>query len=154
MANDSWETPQKLFDKLNKEFNFTLDAAATGANVKGNLKWRANSLAEDWKGEVVFINPPYSRGNIEAFMEACYYNFLLYRTTIVAIVRLDPSTSWWQDFIHGTATQVRMFTKRIKFTGAADSYPFPTCAVVWSDNHMVVDEDNNTITEYVLYDPE
>ena len=29
-----WETPQELFDLLNREFHFTLDAAATAANAK------------------------------------------------------------------------------------------------------------------------
>lgn len=27
-----WETPQKLFDELNKEFSFDLDAAANDTN--------------------------------------------------------------------------------------------------------------------------
>lgn len=31
---DYWETPQSLFDELNAEFNFTLDAAANDANHK------------------------------------------------------------------------------------------------------------------------
>lgn len=31
---DYWETPQSLFDELNAEFNFTLDAAASDANRK------------------------------------------------------------------------------------------------------------------------
>lgn len=31
---DYWETPQSLFDELNAEFNFTLDAAASDANHK------------------------------------------------------------------------------------------------------------------------
>lgn len=31
---DDWETPQELFNKLNKEFNFTIDVASS--NTK---KW-------------------------------------------------------------------------------------------------------------------
>lgn len=31
---DYWETPQSLFDELNAESNFTLDAAASDANHK------------------------------------------------------------------------------------------------------------------------
>ena len=31
---DYWETPQSLFDELNAEFNFTLDAAASDTNHK------------------------------------------------------------------------------------------------------------------------
>ena len=29
-----WETPQEFFDKLNREFDFTLDACATPENAK------------------------------------------------------------------------------------------------------------------------
>lgn len=31
---DLWSTPQELFDKLNKEFNFTLDPCANHINAK------------------------------------------------------------------------------------------------------------------------
>ena len=31
---DMWETPQAFFDKLNAEFNFTLDACAIPSNAK------------------------------------------------------------------------------------------------------------------------
>lgn len=33
-ASDEWETPQALFDELNKEFHFTLDVCATEKNRK------------------------------------------------------------------------------------------------------------------------
>ena len=32
--NNFWETPQKLFDELDAEFHFTLDAAASDGNHK------------------------------------------------------------------------------------------------------------------------
>lgn len=31
---DEWATPQYVFDMLNEEFHFTLDAAATAENAK------------------------------------------------------------------------------------------------------------------------
>ena len=34
-----WETPQEFFDKLNREFDFTLDACATPENARGRLKF-------------------------------------------------------------------------------------------------------------------
>ena len=33
-AKDDWETPQALFDELDREFHFTLDAAASPTNAK------------------------------------------------------------------------------------------------------------------------
>ena len=33
-ATDQWATPQEFYDKLNKEFNFTLDPCADEINYK------------------------------------------------------------------------------------------------------------------------
>lgn len=60
-----WETPQKLFDELDAEFHFTLDAAASDENHKCARYFTQNDdgLRQNWEGETVFCNPPY--GNKE-----------------------------------------------------------------------------------------
>lgn len=72
---DDRETPACVFDPLNAEFSFTLDAAAGEHNFKctrhcrldgfwiGNV-WASpveNGLVKTWAGERVWINPPFSR---------------------------------------------------------------------------------------------
>ena len=61
--SNEWETPQELFDELNKEFHFTLDPASTHDNAKCEKHYTQveNGLAQDWSGETVFCNPPYGR---------------------------------------------------------------------------------------------
>jgi len=61
---NEWATPQDFFDILNKEFNFTLDAAATDENAKCKRYFteKDDGLAQSWDGERVFCNPPYGRG--------------------------------------------------------------------------------------------
>lgn len=56
-----WGTPQKLYDKLNAEFGFTLDSCAHAGNAKCSRYFTAETdgLAQDWSGEVAFMNPPY-----------------------------------------------------------------------------------------------
>lgn len=71
MINDSlfssrteeWATPQDLFNKLNTEFNFTLDPCATADNAKCSKFFtkEQDGLAQSWQGERVFMNPPYGR---------------------------------------------------------------------------------------------
>ena len=53
---DYWETPQSLFDELNAEFNFTLDAAASDVNHKCKRYFtkKDNGLLQDWQGEQCF----------------------------------------------------------------------------------------------------
>ena len=59
-----WCTPQDLFDKLNAEFDFVLDAAATDKTAKCELYYtpETDGLSKSWdRGGAVFCNPPYGR---------------------------------------------------------------------------------------------
>ncbi len=60
--SNEWETPQDLFDELNKEFQFTLDPCATPENTKCKKFYTKvdDGLSKSWNGEVVFMNPPYA----------------------------------------------------------------------------------------------
>ena len=62
--NMCWCTPQDFFDKLNEEFNFVLDAAATTktAKCKQYFTPETDGLSQSWdRGGAVFCNPPYGR---------------------------------------------------------------------------------------------
>ena len=56
-----WSTPQELFDKLNAEFNFTLDVCASDWNAKCEKYFTEedNALKQNWGKNVCFMNPPY-----------------------------------------------------------------------------------------------
>ena len=57
-ASGDWETPQHVFDELDKEFGFTLDACATTDNAKcANFIIFLPFLAE-WG---IFVDRPVSR---------------------------------------------------------------------------------------------
>lgn len=60
---NQWSTPQDLYDKLNKEFNFTLDPCADECNHKCDKFYtkEQDGLKQDWQGKTVFCNPPYGR---------------------------------------------------------------------------------------------
>ena len=60
---NEWATPQAFFDELNREFSFTLDPCATPENAKCSRYFtkEIDGLAQSWKGETVFCNPPYGR---------------------------------------------------------------------------------------------
>lgn len=49
---DEWSTPQSFFDKLNAEFDFNLDAAATDENHKCSRYFTAkeDGLTQNWGG--------------------------------------------------------------------------------------------------------
>ena len=59
-----WCTPQDFFDRLNEEFSFVLDAAATNKTAKCPLYYtpETDGLSQSWdRGGAVFCNPPYGR---------------------------------------------------------------------------------------------
>ena len=47
---DMWETPQELFDELDREFHFTLDVCAVPENAKCERYFTPaqNGLKQDW----------------------------------------------------------------------------------------------------------
>lgn len=60
---ENWETPLELFEKLDQEFNFTIDVCADSNNNKCKRYYskEQNGLLKDWTNEVVWCNPPYGR---------------------------------------------------------------------------------------------
>lgn len=57
---DMWEIPQDLFDELNKEFRFNLDACATAQNAKCRsfITEEEDSLTQEWRGRAASIPEP------------------------------------------------------------------------------------------------
>ena len=55
-GKDDWGTPQKLYDALNKEFGFTMDACADNTNYKHENYYtvETDGLKADWGGKPCF----------------------------------------------------------------------------------------------------
>jgi len=137
---DDWETPQELFDKLNKEFHFQLDPCATTITAKclNFFTKEEDGLKQNWvKYKSIFMNPPYGfvisewlkKANETAQMGA----------TVVCLVPARTDTKWWwsycqdnnndTDRIDGIRRTVRFIKGRLKF-GGKGSAPFPSAIVI------------------------
>lgn len=59
-----WETPAKLFEKLDAEYHFTLDPASDGTNAKCKKYYTAadNGLLQDWGGGDRIFEPSLRSG--------------------------------------------------------------------------------------------
>jgi phage N-6-adenine-methyltransferase len=59
---DCWATPQDLFNEINTEGRFTVDACATIDNTKLGQYWTPtiDALRTNWQKDRVWCNPPYS----------------------------------------------------------------------------------------------
>lgn len=128
---EDWATPQDVFDQLDAEFSFTLDAAASDENHKCENYFTIadDGLAQSWQGENVFCNPPYGR-KIGAWVEKCHQESK--RATVVALLPARTDTRWFHEHILDVA-EIRFIRGRLKFGGATNSAPFPSMIVVWRE---------------------
>lgn len=126
-----WETPNSLFNELNKEFGFTLDAASSDENakVKNHYTERENGLIQNWGGETVWCNPPYGK-ELPKWIAKCAEEGKKENTTVVMLIPARTSNEWFHDYIYGKA-EVRFIRGRVKFVGAKNNAPFPSMIVVF-----------------------
>lgn len=129
---EDWTTPQNLFNELNAEFHFTLDAAASPDNAKCERFFTAeqNALCQNWWGETVFCNPPYGRKTGD-FVKKGYEESKKPGTTVVMLLPSRTDTRWFHDYILGKA-EVRFLKGRLKFGNSKNSAPFGSLIAVWS----------------------
>ena len=128
---DDWETPQDLFDELDDEFHFTLDAASSDLNAKCEKHYTVedDGLSQSWAGNNVFLNPPYGR-NMKDWMRKAYEESQAENTTVVVLVPARTDTAWFHDYVYEKA-ELRFLRGRLKFGGCENSAPFPSLVVVY-----------------------
>lgn len=93
-----WATPQDLYDKLNDEFGFNLDACASEWNKKHIYYFdeHKNGLIQDWGTNKVFMNPPYGKVLNDWMKKA--YESAQNGATVVCLVPAATDTAWWHDY--------------------------------------------------------
>jgi len=125
---DLWSTPQDFFDKLNQEFNFTLDPCATDDNhkCKKYFTTKDNGLSQSWDNEIVFMNPPYGREIGKWVAKASK----VVGGVVVCLLPSRTDTRWFHDYIYGRA-EIRFIRGRLKFGGCINSAPFPSMIVIF-----------------------
>lgn len=134
--NMCWCTPQEFFDKLNDEFNFVLDAAASDKTAKCELYYtpETDGLSQSWNcGGAVFCNPPYGR-EIGKWVKKAYEESK-WGYPIVLLIPARTDTSYFHSYIYGKA-EIRFIRGRLRFTddngNSADPAPFPSMIVVYN----------------------
>jgi len=144
---DEWETPQALFDELDREFGFTLDVCALPENAKCDLFFtpETDGLSQSWKGHICWMNPPYGR-EIGKWVKKAYEESQR-GATVVCLLPARTDTRWFHDYIYGKA-EIRFLRGRIKFVGAENSAPFPSMIVIYRGNcPLAACLDEETIAE-------
>ena len=138
--SDDWATPQDLFDALDAEFQFDIDAAASKENAKCPVWYGGliDALAlKQWSTEpsTIWLNCPYSLCRqfiAKAAQEARR------GSTVVCLVPSRTDTRWFHSEVYDAerrqyrpGVEVRFVKGRLKFVGAAAGAPFPSMVVIF-----------------------
>ena len=127
---NEWSTPSELYKRLNREFNFTLDPCCTKENAKCERHYTIaeDGLQQNWKDDIVFMNPPYGR-EIGRWIEKAYKESLR-GAIVVCLIPARTDTKYWHEYIFGKA-EVRFIRGRIKFGNGNNSAPFPSAIIIY-----------------------
>lgn len=128
--SDEWATPKDFFDRLDAEFNFTLDPCATDENHKCPQYFtkEEDGLGKDWGGQRVFCNPPYSE--ISKWVEKAFYETRKDNTLVVLLIPARTDTKYFHNYILHR-TEIRFVKGRLKFGNGKNSAPFPSMVVIF-----------------------
>lgn len=139
-ASVEWATPDWLFEELDKEFGFLLDACASSENAQcpAYIDEKADCLTTEW-GDLmegglvhrsVWMNPPWGRG-IGAFVARAQQQSKRYGLVVVCLLPASTDTKWWHQYVMESA-HVRFIQGRLHFV-RDDGHTGPCtkgCAVV------------------------
>ena len=126
---DMWETPQDLFDDLDREFHFDLDVCAIPENAKCKKFYtpEQDGLRQPWDG-TCWCNPPYGREIGKWVRRALFASVSGY--TVVMLLPARTDTKWFHDYIYKRA-EIRFLKGRLKFGNSKNSAPFPSMIVIF-----------------------
>lgn len=123
------ETPPELFSAVDRLFHFTLDVCAIRSNRKVERYFGppgetdpavglqgVDGLVQSWAGEVWWMNPPYTRGEIEKWVQKAAYEIEFGDNWGVALIPGDMGTGWWRDWVAPYAL-IHPIQGRVKFVG-------------------------------------
>ena len=124
-----WETPLKLFEKIDNEYNFTLDVCALPENAKCKEFFtpEIDGLSQKWRG-VVWLNPPYGREQTKWVKKASESECIS-----VCLIPSRTDTKLWQEIIFKKAKAICFLKGRLKFGCSNNAAPFPSALIVFGE---------------------
>ena len=140
------ETPDWLFDKVSEEFGEFYDPCPVNPKECGlDANWHERKVMSG--KDCVYVNPPYTRGNIKKWVEKCYAEHLAGVGPIVLLIPSYTDTAYFHDCIYQKPNvEIRFFKGRIQFKGYTDSRAsFPSMLVIFgAASGCALDEGQRT----------
>lgn len=148
-------TPQYLVDRWTRIHGFTVDVCATVDNAK--VPWYfgppgarvcpskqlarfmpdklprcigVDGLKVSWKNQRCFMNPPYTHGLVELWLQRAYEETRRDCPLVFGLLPACTDSKWWWDWVKDKAV-VREIKGRIKFIGEKHGAKFASVAVLY-----------------------
>ncbi len=132
---NTWITPTKLYQDLNQEFKFELDAATSEDNPLNTPKFyteKDDGLLRPWLSST-YCNPPYGRDIINWVKKA--YDESLLGNLVVMLLPARTDTIWFHKYVNcRPRIEIRFLKGRLEFIGntkGSNAAPFPSMIVIF-----------------------
>jgi len=136
---DLWQTPPSFYKRIDEEFNFAIDVAASKHNhlAPFYIDEQMNALGDNvWPSVACWCNPPYSNIGpwVDKAVEAARGG-----ATVVMLVPSDTSVKWFKR-AWDTASEMRFISGRISFINADTGKPVNgnnkgSVLIIWRPGH-------------------
>lgn len=126
----TWVTPKWIFDWVGR---FDLDPATFDEHPWpcATENRSCEGLETAWHGRV-FLNPPFTSGQIEPFVKR-----MAEHSNGVMVVAARVETAWFQDYVFGAAQAIFFPRKRVQFCSPTGlqitGCGFPTCVAFYEN---------------------
>lgn len=125
LERDEWQSPQWLFDKLNRQYDFTFDCCAEEEN--GKCETSSNNFLdlEELGNVTSWMNPPFSKAS---HMFDKFFNIVRRGVAIYRCDNMEWST--WQNIIFKKASWIFIPKGRIHYEGiSGNGCRFPSALI-------------------------
>lgn len=128
-----WFTPSNVKNDLIEEWGvFDLDVATADCNPMDATRFFTkddDALVQEWKGENVYMNPPYGR-IISRFIDKAILEWGLGNSKrIVMLLPSRTDTKWFHKLYEHAAVEIRFFKGRLRFNDANPA-PMPSMLAI------------------------
>ena len=126
-----YETPDEIFDPLDREFGFTIDVCALPENAKCKKFFSPSDdgLTQEWSG-VCWMNPPFGR-EMKKWVKKAHDEWEK-GATVVCLLPARTNTAWWHDWV--MKGEVRFIRGEVAFKGQKNGLWMPMAIVVMAHN--------------------
>ena len=129
-----YETPNSIFEPLQKEFNLQLDVCANQENHKLRTYFteEQDALTKNWNTNF-WMNPPFGR-QLQKFVKKAQEESQKNKVIGVCLIPVRSNTKWWHKHIIDTNSEVRFIKGEVKFVGFERGLWMPFAIVIFKPN--------------------